>query len=228
MDARKVLFGCAFVTVLLVQGIAAQDGIERCCTPMPWDPEYPICNPCFTIFGEYPTTCYTSPDGQSCCTCIPGTVPGWRCKDAHTVGYQDADGSWSQLSTCLYGCSNGQCNTAPGDGCQEGWRCKDSNTRGYRNADCSWSNVETCEGGCFGGTCLGGKNVHRIYRTCSCNAGVCSCSDQDRIFQRCSGGCLNGACVDTPSGEVSVDFAQMLTGGAGTVLAVIGLLLMVI
>ena len=227
MKAGHMLFGFALLAVLLVPGISAQ-GVERTCTPVPWDPDYPECNPCLTLFGEYPTDCMSTMDGITC-TCVAGTVAGWKCKDAYTSGYQNTDGSWTNLQSCPLGCSNGACNVQPpSDTCQEGWRCKDSNTKGYRLSDCTWTNVETCEGGCFGGTCLGGKNVHRVYRTCSCSGGACSCTDQDRIFQQCLGGCLNGGCVNTPAGEVSVDFMQMVSGGAGAVLSVLGLLLMVI
>ncbi len=224
-----VLAAISAVALLGTLGLLGLLGPERTCTPAPWSPGWPSCNPCYTIFGEYPTDCRQNTDGTVTCTCVAGTVPGWKCKDAYTVGYQNSDGTWSNLNQCEYGCSGGECNPGPVDNtCEEGWRCKDSSTKGYRLADCTWSNVETCEGGCFGGTCLGGKNVHRIYRTASCSASRCDYTDQDRIYQPCAEGCFEGACVNTPSGQVSLDFAQMLAGGGGTMLAIAGLALMVI
>jgi len=42
---------------------------------------------------------------------------GWKCKDASTRGYQNADCTWMSTEVCQYGCTNGVCNSAPaGDG----------------------------------------------------------------------------------------------------------------
>lgn len=44
---------------------------------------------------------------------VPTCSSGWKCKDSNYRGYQYSDCSWSTLTYCDNGCSDGKCNSEP-------------------------------------------------------------------------------------------------------------------
>ncbi|MFH1408518.1 MAG: hypothetical protein ABIH34_01295 [Nanoarchaeota archaeon] len=54
--------------------------------------------------------------------------------------------------------------------------------------------------------CGGDANVHKLWRSFSCNnpgtcTSTCHSSEEDRLFEWCTNGCINGACI--PEGNQS-------------------------